>query len=57
MSAEARLSNHAFVCRKAISQCDHSVADVLPFAQIEALCILKTDIGEKPASFANKLHV
>jgi hypothetical protein len=42
---------------QAISQCDHSVADALPFARIEALRILKTDIGEKPASFANKLHV
>jgi hypothetical protein len=42
---------------QAISQCDHCVADALPFAQIEALCIRKTDIGEKPASFANKLHV
>jgi hypothetical protein len=42
---------------QAISQPDHSVADALPFAQIEAVCILKTDIGEKPASFANKLHV
>ena len=42
---------------QAISQCDHSVADALPFAQIEALRMLKTHIGEKPASFANKLYV